>query len=811
MFSGSQSRFYSKVAEQISAGNSRIYLYGQHVKDELFYNSQGHISNLTDSLCFHLLRTPPVKYEKIIVLSSEHAFLCTKNRTSFDKKQISNAGEVVNFLVGDQKKGSDGLAGLGAKRKSSSSEASEAKESSEDVKKQTNNLNMMVSTINSLNQVAGQVDSNFAIIFDSFDWDTKLFASQQHNFELLKKTLNFGDRADFKNAPCCIYILNNIAALKDYVVDVDKLSNGILLSLPGADELNLALYEVFGRKKEYKIKSLEKVAKTSRSAQKTLRESINILREIQKQGGESEELDMLFRRNIGFPLEDWSWDDVFLRKEVKQQLIRFFRANSHVQEGEKSLGCIVYGPPGTGKTTIAKVLANTEDRSLITAKLADLKGEYVGQSAPKIRDLFDSVRSAAPSLLFLDEIETIFPAREGTGGDSFTKDLVTQFLAESDGVFADNKGLIIVGATNHIDMVDSAILSRLVPVKIDLPDKVARKEILKSGLRDKWSDISEPTVSELLERTQGCSGRELKNNIIQPIINNSAAPYMDNAAKDAVDQLKVVIANNLSAKGSGFNLIATDPNGICIDDIIGHQKIKDSVISDIQYFLNPVNHHGVKLPADNGFLFYGPPGNGKTQFANAIANHFEMDMVEVNLQHVIGGKGNPVSNLNDIFDKTVRYSILTNNGVLLFFDEFDALASKSMTNFRDTFLKRIDGIRRSGAKVLVFAATNFYHSLDEAIIRPGRFDCHYELANPSGKDLAAVFKRCIEPQFSLAPDVTDNLLVQLLTQNFPVENLSFSAVKRLVIKIQRDVLVQSAREGRSLVVSQDHILFRLSN
>lgn len=807
------SRFFDNIVKQIKAGHRRFYLHGVMTKDEVFFNAQGEVSNLVDSLVFNLIRTPKNDVEKAVILSSDGAILCKKTPRSFDKTKVKTAASITEFLTGSKVKARDGLAGLASKkgRQGTITEASASKvENSNERKGQkqaeqdTSNLNFMITTLNALTQSAAAIPQSYALIFDSFNWEAKLFSKQNHEFDLLKKALKFGEQSTFKTPPLCFYILDKAAALADYVADIEDLPNSILIGLPGIEEIHGALYDYFGE--QYAVRDLEQVAKTGRSAQKSLRETVNTVNEMASVGVPSKELDTQFRKSIGFPLENWNWNSIYLPAAVKAKIRNFFDAHNDDNDGEqqKSQGLIFYGPAGTGKTTIAKVLANTEKRSLITAKLADLKGQYIGQTAPKVKALFNSVRSAAPSLLFLDEIETLFPSRGSRDGDSYTKDLVTQFLAESDGVFANNEDFIIVGATNFIEQVDPAVRSRLTPILIDLPDQNSRKAILESGLKKYWSRLSEKSIGTLVQRTQGCSGRDLKNNLIEVIEReiDSAGSEPDSVVEKALESLKDNVGKSLQQGSTGFKLKRYCENGINLGQIIGHAQLKQRLITEIGFLLNPEQLEALNIPVDNGFLLYGPPGNGKTQLANAIANEFCLDMVEVNLGDVLRGRQDVVSNLNDIFERTNRYSVLSTNGVLLFFDEFDALAAKGRDQFRDTFLKKIDSLRNDNSRIVLMAATNFKDRIDDAIIRTGRFDNHLPMKNPSPKECIEIFKLCIPDQFIVTEALSDEAFERLLTELKPAKGFSFSDIKGLANKVVKDVFVKSESSNNQYVITQ---------
>lgn len=181
-------------------------------------------------------------------------------------------------------------------------------------------------------------------------------------------------------------------------------------------------------------------------------------------------------------------------------------------------GLMLFGSPGTGKTQIARTLANETGLKFIAASTADMKAGFIGQSGQKVRELFERARESAPCLLFLDELDIVAPAR-GTDGssDPFTQEIVGQLLQEMDGVKAQAQSVFVLAASNRIDQIDSAVLSRFPRrVEVPLPDLGARLKLLQILLKSKpvAFDLEEAS-GYLAERSNGLSGRDLRNWIEQ--------------------------------------------------------------------------------------------------------------------------------------------------------------------------------------------------------------------------------------------------------------------------------------------------------
>ena len=175
-------------------------------------------------------------------------------------------------------------------------------------------------------------------------------------------------------------------------------------------------------------------------------------------------------------------------------------------------GIILHGPPGTGKTQIARTLARESGLAFVGASTTDLKANFLGQSANKVRELFERARSMSPCILFVDELDVVAPPRVQSTHDALTKEIVGQLLQELDGIKSSDQTVFLLAATNYLDEIDTAVLSRFpTRIAIDLPDQTARLAILKQLLDDKPSKLDEQEYLQLAAQTNGYSGRDLRN------------------------------------------------------------------------------------------------------------------------------------------------------------------------------------------------------------------------------------------------------------------------------------------------------------
>lgn len=216
---------------------------------------------------------------------------------------------------------------------------------------------------------------------------------------------------------------------------------------------------------------------------------------------------------------DSSWDTLVLSPEFKVELQTTCEmlknaAQLKAQGFAPPTGMLLFGPPGTGKTEIARTLANMSGLSFVTKSTSDLKGQYVGQSAPRIKDLFEEARRCAPSIVFIDEIEVLAARRDAGAGeaDSFTRDIVAELLVQMDGVIKHDQDVFVVAATNYPDQLDTALLSRFKrKLEVSLPDAQARRTLLDIFLQGKRCADGVPAYLDgLALKTEGYSGRDLR-------------------------------------------------------------------------------------------------------------------------------------------------------------------------------------------------------------------------------------------------------------------------------------------------------------
>ncbi|HYD03536.1 MAG TPA: CDC48 family AAA ATPase [Alphaproteobacteria bacterium] len=177
-------------------------------------------------------------------------------------------------------------------------------------------------------------------------------------------------------------------------------------------------------------------------------------------------------------------------------------------------GVLLYGPPGTGKTLLAKAVANESRANFILVNGPELMSKWVGESEKAVRKIFEKARQASPSIIFFDEIDSLVPKRGSSGGDSsgVTEKVVNQLLTEMNGL-QEMKDVVVIGATNRPDLLDSALLrpgrfDRVVLVSV--PDSKSRKDIFKLHTK-KMPLAKDVKIDEMIAKTEGYVGADIES------------------------------------------------------------------------------------------------------------------------------------------------------------------------------------------------------------------------------------------------------------------------------------------------------------
>lgn len=400
-------------------------------------------------------------------------------------------------------------------------------------------------------------------------------------------------------------------------------------------------------------------------------------------------------------------------------------------------GVLLYGPPGVGKTAIARAVANETGAFFLVINGPEIMSKMAGESEGNLRSAFEEAEKNAPSIIFIDEIDSIAPNREKTHGE-VEKRVVSQLLTLMDGMKA-RANVIVIAATNRPNTLDPALrrfgrFDR--EIDIGVPDENGRIEIFRIHTRKmKLADDVEP--ESIAKQTHGFVGADIASLCTEAAM-QCIREKMDLIDIDG-DTIDAEILDSMAVSQSHFNIAMGSANPASLretivevpnvkwEDIGGLEDTKKELREMVQYPIDyPDKFERFGMSPSRGVLFFGPPGVGKTLMAKAIANECQANFISVKGPELLTmWVGESESNVRDIFAKARAAA-----PCVLFFDELDSIAVKRGSNAGDSgvadrvinqLLTEMDGI---GVKknVFVIGATNRPDILDPAIMRPGRLD-----------------------------------------------------------------------------------------
>ena len=422
---------------------------------------------------------------------------------------------------------------------------------------------------------------------------------------------------------------------------------------------------------------------------------------------------------------------------------------------EAPKGVLLFGPPGTGKTLLAKAVANETNANFYSIGGPEIMSKFYGESEERLRETFKQAQENAPSIIFIDEIDSIAPKREEVSGD-VEKRVVSQLLTLMDGLQSRGK-VVVIGATNRPDALDPALrrpgrFDR--EIEIGIPDQTGRLEILEIHTRGMplTQDVNLNSISRI---THGFVGADLESvcreaamralrNVLPEInLEESKIPF------ETLNKIKITSQDFESAlkdvQPSALREVYVQRPNIKWTDIGGLEAVKEELKEAIEW---PMKHADLFSEADivppKGLLLFGSPGTGKTMIAKAVATNSEANFISIKGPELFSKwVGESEKGIREVFRKARQAS-----PCVVFFDEIDSVAPKRSTGEGDAhvgqrivsqLLTEMDGLEDLRG-VVVIGATNRPDIIDEALLRPGRFDRLLEIPLPDNDAIKEILK-----------------------------------------------------------------------
>jgi len=502
---------------------------------------------------------------------------------------------------------------------------------------------------------------------------------------------------------------------------------------------------------------------------------------------------------------------------------------------EPPKGVLLYGPPGTGKTLIAKAVANESGAHFIPIAGPEIISKYYGESEQRLREVFEEARENSPSIIFIDELDSIAPRREEVTGE-VERRVVAQLLTMMDGL--EERGqVVVIGATNRVDAIDVALrrpgrFDR--EIEIGVPTELDRIEILKihtrnmpfaedknltqlaqqihtgvvqQNIKEAEDKAKDKYLTLLAKQTHGFVGADLAALSREAAI-RALRRYLpdlsehldaDEIPEEVLEKLKVFPSDFRSAQRdvgpSAMREVMLEVSHVKWDNVGGLEDAKTEVREAVEY---PLTHRqkfedlGIEPP--RGVLLYGPPGTGKTLIAKAVASESGANFIPVRGPQLLSKwVGESERAVREVFKKARQVA-----PSIIFFDEIDALApargmssdSHVIDNVLNQILTEMDGLQEL-KDVVVMGATNRPDIVDPALLRAGRFDRLVYIGEPAFEDRKKIIRihirymplegSALEEIIHLTEGYSEEAIAELVEKLGKDRNLDLEDIKTVII------------------------------
>jgi transitional endoplasmic reticulum ATPase len=492
---------------------------------------------------------------------------------------------------------------------------------------------------------------------------------------------------------------------------------------------------------------------------------------------------------------------------------------------EAPKGVLLYGAPGTGKTLLAKAIVNETNANFYSISGPEIMSKFYGESEAQLRKVFEQAEQHSPSIIFIDELDSIAPKREEVTGD-VERRVVAQLLSLMDGLSSRGK-VVVIGATNRVNALDPALrrpgrFDR--EIELGIPDRNGRLEILNIHTRnmplekdvdlEKLADISHGFVgADIQALAKETAIRALRR--VLPEIDLSVEKIPSSVLNKIIIRMQDFLDVLKEIEPSAMREVFVEIPNVSWKDVGGLVDIKQELIESIEW---PLKHKKLfsvsNAIAPKRILLYGPPGTGKTLLAKAVANESEANFISIKGPELLSKwVGESEKGIREVFRKARQAA-----PCIIFFDEIDAIAPRRGGEFGDShvtervisqLLTELDGLEELKG-VTVITASNRPDIIDPALLRPGRFDRLLYISPPDMESRFEIIKIHTKNK-PLAGDIDLNHLAKIFEGYTGADIASIAstasilALREHVLKYNNDTF-QAENHAQELKIYNRHFM-----
>ncbi|GAB1601737.1 ATPase family protein 2 homolog isoform X1 [Argonauta hians] len=456
-------------------------------------------------------------------------------------------------------------------------------------------------------------------------------------------------------------------------------------------------------------------------------------------------------------------------------------------------GVLLFGPSGCGKTLLMKAISNQVDCFISEIKGTEIWSKYFGETESRLREIFRKARERAPSIILIDEFDSLCPKRQNSATE-LEKRLVSTLLTLMDGINNDvtDKLLLVVAATSKPELIDSALrrpgrFDR--EIEVGVPNAKERFDILQKLLKTIPHRVTEEEVKDIADAAHGFVGADLL-----AICKEASLKALRTGDHSSVELTASHLIHGFNVTNpSAMREVLLEVPKVHWSDIGGEEDIKQKLKQAIEWPLkHPEVFTNMGIEPSKGILLYGPPGCSKTMIAKALATESRLNFIAIKGPELFNKwVGESERAVREVFRKARAAA-----PSIVFFDEIDALAvqrgsSSGGSNVEDRVLAQLltemDGVEKL-RDVTIVAATNRPDMIDEALLRPGRIDRILYVPLPTLSTRKDIFRIKVKGM-PVAADVDCDLLAEK-TERYSGAEICAVCQEAALIALQEDIDIE---------------------